>query len=794
MSSRTVTFGQSGSRPYGVLTVKQTATSIANNSSTVSATLVLKRPSSVSSSATKTASMTINGTKYSWSGTIGGSGDKTLISKTLTIPHNADGKKTISLNASIGLDITWSGVSLGTISGSGSLVLDAIPRYATANQSLSAKTETTATIAWSSDSTIDYVWYSTTNGSTWSGINVADGKSGTYTISGLSANTSYQVKTRVRNKSSKLTTDSSAMTVTTYSFPYASSMPNFTIGERLTIGFYNPLGRSITINLLGADGSVCGTDTISGTTISGYNNSTVQGRLYSSIPNAKSGTYSVKVTYGSSVITKAGGTYTVDAAACKPIIGGATYKDINSTITAITGNNQQIVQNKSQVQFAASGLQAQNYAAVSSVSVSVNGNSYRLTVSGTNASGGSAVINSGTDVQAVVTVTDTRGLTASKSVNVTMLALANPTAIITLQRQSNFYAATDIKVDSDYSSVSGKNTISISYACIKDGTTAASVTGTLQDNVQKTITLDNTKGWTVKVTLVDRFGMATTYSQYVSRGMPIIYFDKDKSSVGVNCFPQAEETLEIDGAISATGNISGNVITIGNGSSVAQLNSNNANRNGKVIAVHDSGKSYGDIVEFGAGGNVLIGAGESAENLYKGALDNSAAASENLYLLADGSTFVYSNANAIANRNKWTFGTDGTVTAPSGNHLAEQGVKVLWSGGPYYMMSTHSCTLSENVSNQSFGIVLHWQYYLSGAVQNSDHHYTFIPKSHVAKFNGGGVVDFWVAGGGAYACRKYVYVSNGAVKGNDNNNSTAAGACGITYSNNRWVLSQILGV
>ena len=87
----TITFGQSGTRPYCTLTVTQQSQSAQNNTSTVSYVLTLVRPSAVTSSATKAWSVTINGTTYNGSGTIGGSGNKTLLSGTVTIPHNADG-------------------------------------------------------------------------------------------------------------------------------------------------------------------------------------------------------------------------------------------------------------------------------------------------------------------------------------------------------------------------------------------------------------------------------------------------------------------------------------------------------------------------------------------------------------------------------------------------------------------------------------------------------------------------------------------------------------------------------
>ena len=104
----------------------------------------------------------------------------------------------------------------GDFSLSGELKLTDIPRYATSVQSLKSKTSSSITMNWSSDNTIDYILYSTNNGSSWTGINVTDGKSGSYTISGLSANTTYKIKTRVRRKDSQVTTDSSALSVTTY--------------------------------------------------------------------------------------------------------------------------------------------------------------------------------------------------------------------------------------------------------------------------------------------------------------------------------------------------------------------------------------------------------------------------------------------------------------------------------------------------------------------------------------------------------------------------------------------------
>lgn len=545
----TITFGKSGTRPYCTLEVTQKSQSVANNTSTISYKLVLHRPSKVSSTASKSWSCTINGTKHSGSGSIGGSGDKTLLSGTQTITHNNDGTKTISFSGQCALNITWSGVSLGTISGSGSMTLTKIPRYATVSQSLVSRTETTINMNWSSDSTIDYIWYSTNNGTSWTGINVTDGTSGSYAISGLSANTTYQVKTRVRNKASQLTTDSSALSVTTYAYPYANSMPSFTIGSTLKLGFYNPLGRSITVNILGADGSQISNDTTTGTSISGYAGSVVVNRLYESIPNAKSGTYQVKVTYGSVVTTKTGGTYSVNANNCKPTLGSVAYADTNSTTTAITGSNQLIIRNNSNIAFTLSTLNALNGATLSKVAVTINAVTKQANLSGTSQS--SATINFGTinvasNINASIVVTDSRGITNTYTKAITVLDWVLPTAIITLQRQHNYYTATDLTVDADYTSLDGKNAVTIQYQYKQTTATDYSTLATISNDVTETFNADNRFQWNVRVIVKDKLGQ-TTYNLTLDKGIPIMFFDRILKSVGINCFPLDENSLEVDG-------------------------------------------------------------------------------------------------------------------------------------------------------------------------------------------------------------------------------------------------------
>lgn len=548
------------------ITTKCNWSSVSNgstaNTSTVTITVVASKSSSSTASTygSQTTSATVDGTKQTntSSFTLAPGKSVTLLSKTYTVKHNDNGTKSCVISVDVGGNIIY-------FNGSKTVTLDTIPRYATSVQSLAGKTETSISMNWSSNNTIDYIWYSTNNGSSWTGINVTDGKSGTYTISGLTANTTYNVKTRVRRKDNQLTTDSTALAVTTYNYPYANSTPNFTIGNKFTIGLYNPLNRSVTVNILGANNSQCTNDTTTGTSITGYNGTTVVNAFYNSIPNAKSGTYKVKVTYGSQVTTTTGGTYSINTNLCTPTISTVTYQDTNSTTTGITGNNQQIISQQSKVQFTATGLAAVNGASISSVKLNVNGNNYTMTRSGSTASVNNVVIDSGMNVIGTVTLTDSRGLSTTKNVVVSMLDWVLPSAIITLQRQNNFYSETNINVNANYSSVNSKNSVTIKVRYKKTTDSSYGAYTTLQDGVTSTLTLNNLYEWNVQVLITDLFG-SVTYNLTVGIGLPIVFYDRLLHSTGFNCFPTDEKSVEINGV-----NISRSVATVSLSAAITNL-------------------------------------------------------------------------------------------------------------------------------------------------------------------------------------------------------------------------------
>lgn len=110
--------------------------SVANNTSTVTAKVQLVSTGSsytINSSASKSGSLTINGTKYSFTFTASLSGNqtKTLYTKTVTVAHAADGTKTCSFSATCGINVTLSGTYYGNVTASGNGTFDTIARAST---------------------------------------------------------------------------------------------------------------------------------------------------------------------------------------------------------------------------------------------------------------------------------------------------------------------------------------------------------------------------------------------------------------------------------------------------------------------------------------------------------------------------------------------------------------------------------------------------------------------------------------------------------------------------------------
>ena len=278
-----------------------------------------------------------------------------------------------------------------------------------------------------------------------------------------------------------------------------------------------------------------------------FDTSTIANEMYQQIPNASVGEGNVTaVTYnGTTQIGTKNVIFNAKVTNSNPTFN-AEYQDINSRTIAITDDNQQLIRNNSALQIAISNASAKNYATLSSLTAVINGTTYTGSLRGTGGSIDVGTLNLSSNATAQVILTDSRGISTTQNLNLIILDWVLPTAIITLQRQNNFYSETDINVNAEYSSLDNKNTISIKVREKKASDSTYGSYTTLQDDVTATLTLDNNYAWDVQVLLEDAIG-STTYNLAIDRGIPITFFDRSKRSVGINCFPADATSLEVGG-------------------------------------------------------------------------------------------------------------------------------------------------------------------------------------------------------------------------------------------------------
>ena len=535
---------------YMKLVCEQTSNGGAKNTSTIKWTLstVGGNESYYSTGATK---VVINGTtvysksRVDWSSK---SFPASIGSKSgeIEVSHTDDGTKTIKVSFS-------TAIYTSTVSEyEEKWELDTIARYGTSTQSLNSKTETKIKMNWASDNTVDYLWYSTDNGSNWTGVDVTNGKSGTYTISGLKANTTYKIKTRIRRKDSQLTTDSSVLSVTTYNYPDCTSSPNFVLGDNVTLKFYNPLNRAFNFYII-ANGTQIGVeydcDSTSYTGLSSPTSSVP--KLYATIPNNTSGKYKVKVVYGSSTITRDNGnTYSVNESECLPQFFNTsyTYKDTNSTVVNVTGDDQILVKGQSILSVeidtpmvALNSAKGKNYIA------SIDTLSKTITYSSSGAvSGVLGTITSAGTKKLNVRAYDSRDISTLAYKNITVYDYAKPVINATVTRLNNFEEQTTLTVSGSYSKLTidstDKNTIkSVEYRYCETGGTmptdwtplTATITNgkfTCNDVI---FSLDNDKSFSFQVRAIDNLSN-NTVSATVDVGQAIFFISTNKKACYIN--------------------------------------------------------------------------------------------------------------------------------------------------------------------------------------------------------------------------------------------------------------------
>lgn len=155
----------------------------------------------------------LDGTTKNYGSTTFNAGETTLQELTRTLTHNNDGSSPTK-----SISNYWHATFGGDGTATGSIVAPKIARYFTKTPviSLGSNTTTSLTINWSTSENCNRVRYKLNNGS-WVDAWTGSSKSGSFTISGLEANTSYTVVAECRRADSNLTSNSNTLTTSSSS-------------------------------------------------------------------------------------------------------------------------------------------------------------------------------------------------------------------------------------------------------------------------------------------------------------------------------------------------------------------------------------------------------------------------------------------------------------------------------------------------------------------------------------------------------------------------------------------------
>lgn len=510
-----------------------------------------------------------------------GSGTKWLIeNKQVTVTHNTDGTLTLPIYWHWGVYSTW-GQYLAP-SGSKNVTLTAIDRTApTVSFTVSAITAAGFTISASSSATADIWQYSTNNGSTWTSFSTTAGTSASKAVTGLSPNTTYQVKVRARKQTNQIYGTSAATSVKTLGGAIVNSVNQVTadaatVSITMNVTVYD---ASYTYSLELKNGStsiltVGGLSWSVGTanrtvTLTAANRTT----LLTAMASLKSftGTFEVTTYSGSTQIGSASSktaTVTTTSANSAPTLSGFTFADSYATTTAITGNDQLFIQGHSKLTVMPGTATAKNQATITNYTATCNGVSVSNTTGAALTVG--AVSKSGT-VAVVLTITESRRWTASVTKNITALAYASPKVnSLTLRRTNDIEAEMQLIFNGTISAITVdsvqknsllyvryryKATSATSYSSYVSILSAVTQSGTSfsYSNLELR-SLASDQSWDVHIQIRDQLNSLSSLDLYyvIPQGTPLVALRKQK--VGINT-PTPSVALDVVGDAKVSGTL-----------------------------------------------------------------------------------------------------------------------------------------------------------------------------------------------------------------------------------------------
>lgn len=428
-----------------------------------------------------------------------------------------------------------------------------IPRYANITSfSVSKYDETSVKYSFSADVSVDWAKYSLDN------VNWYDlPNSGL--VTGLSPNTSYTFYLALRRTDSGLWSYSNGVSQTTYDYPKPTSLNDFTIGDGATVYLYNPLGRNCTLDIISKEnGGVIGTYTGTYQTYinAEFKTADAIAKQYASIPNSQYGGYYARVTYGNSVKTLDLDAHYYIKGTEVPTFSNFTYKDSNTNVTNITGNNQILVKGKSNLQVtisSANKMVAQKSANPKNYTISIDTLNKSVDYSESNITTDVGTVTSSGSKRLNVRAYDTRTLSTLAYKDITVYDYVKPVINANITRLNNFENQTTVKISGTYTRLTidgtDKNVVTkIQYRYREAGGTWSSwvtLTSTISEGKftcnDVILSLDNTKAFEFEIQAIDKLD-SNTKSVPLDIGQAIFFISSNKKT----CYINGQEILMYD--------------------------------------------------------------------------------------------------------------------------------------------------------------------------------------------------------------------------------------------------------
>ena len=660
--------------------------SVANNTSSVTAKVQLVSTGSsytINSSASKSGSLTINGTKYTFTFTAALSGNqtKTIFTKTVTVAHNANGTKTCAFSATAGINVTLSGTYYGNVTASGNGTFNTIARASsissvTGSVSVNGTNACTVNITRAASSFTHTVVFSF----------------GSYskTTTGVGTSTSYAIPTSWLNAIPSATSGTAKVTVTTYS-------GSTKIGSAVSKNFTLTVPASVVPTI----SSVAVADTTTHQTTYG---NMVQGKSRAKFTITAAGAYSSTIK------------------AYKTVFEGKTYTGATPTTSAIAGSGS---------------------------------------------------------VKATITVTDSRGRTASTTKSWTVVAYTAPRIISfqgvrCLADGTENYDGTYAKLAMNYSIAPVNNKNAGSYAIeykLQSATAWTALTSGTGYAMSSTIISDKgilstENSYDVRLSITDSFGTVRSIAE-IPTAFTLLDFNAGGRALAFGKVSEKAEGVEFGlPAFFSHAETPGSPVYIQSGQDLNALLDPgfyaipNTATSATILNKPWAGTATGGVyvmVEGDGMGKIQI-----AHNLSK----------------TDGC--IYERSYYQSSWGEWHTVYNG-------------GAKILWTGG-YYMTAGHIISFAEPASKQPNGIVLVWSEYVDGEAKGQTIVNNFVHKASIKAFNGAGNCFWMSTSNGAYVATKYLYIKDDGITGHANNGIVIEATSGITLTNSRFVLRYVIGV